>query len=133
MLDDAKKSKDLEVYDSDSDFKSSYNQLLKSFREMHTNTLCSFKKISHQIKLISKLKKEICELNIVLESLKKLHASLVNKQFIAYDYLGEKVVEIEYDTCLTLKIKNKNLKGQLAQVIYLPTIVSTFSSERENT
>lgn len=74
-----KKSIYLKIYGSDSDFKQSYNQLSKSFREIHADVLGIFKKTSHKRKFILKLEKEICDLNSALEFLKEAHTSLVSK------------------------------------------------------
>lgn len=46
---------------------------------MHADALGALKKISLQIKLISKLEKKIYDLNSALDSLKQEHASLVSE------------------------------------------------------
>lgn len=51
--------KRLRVNDSDSDFKASYNQFSKAFREMHDDTFDAFNIISLQRKIISKLEREV--------------------------------------------------------------------------
>lgn len=47
------KEKYLEVSDSNSHFKPSYDQMSKAFREMHTNALNDIKKTSLQKEMIS--------------------------------------------------------------------------------
>lgn len=120
--------KNLEVYDSDSEFKPSYKQFPKAFRKMHEDTLDTFKKVYLQRKHISKLEKEVCDLNNTLDSLKEEHASLIKERFIVSDTLAENIVKIECDTCPILKLESENLKGELTQSISLPTIVFTSSS-----
>lgn len=71
---------------------------------MHAYTFGAFKKIFHQRKLISKLEKDICDLNSSLETLKEAHASLVSEKFRASDILVEKGVKMECVTCHTLEI-----------------------------
>lgn len=76
VLDGTNENKDSDIYDSD--LKPFYKQFSIAFREMHADVFGTFKKISHKRKLISKLEKEICDLNSSLYSLKEEHASFVN-------------------------------------------------------
>lgn len=89
-----KKEKGLEVYNYDFDFKPSYNQLLKVFREMHANALGKFNKISLQRKMISKLNREVSNFNSALESIMEAHESLLNEQLYISNILEEKVVKM---------------------------------------
>lgn len=81
------KSEDSEVYTFDLEVKPSYIQLSKAFSEMHAGALDDLKKFSLQIKLISKVEKEINHLNSALDFLKEEHASLVVEHFSTYDSL----------------------------------------------
>lgn len=125
-----KKSEDFEVYTFNPKVKPSYKKLSKDFSEMHAYALSVFKKISLQIKLISKLEKEINDLNSSLDSLKGEHAYLVDERFNTSNTLVKNIVKIDCVTCPILKIENKNLKGQLAQTITLFTTSSMSSNER---
>lgn len=125
-----KKDKGLEVYDSDSDFKSSYNQLSNDLRGIYVNALGAFKNISRQRKLILSLEKDIFDFNSALGSLIEVHASLVSEHVCVLDTLVERGVKMECDTCPTLKNKNENLKGQQVHVVLMYNIFSTFSMDK---
>lgn len=84
-----KKNKDSEVCVFNLKFKTSY-KLLKAFREMHVDALVDFKKISHQRKLISKLKNEINDINSDLDFLKDEH------QLNVFNTLTKKAVKIDW-------------------------------------
>lgn len=97
---------------------------------MDADALYAFKKISIQKKLISKLEKEINDLNSILYSLKKEHASLIDEHFSTSDTLVEKIVNMDCITCTILKLENKNLKGQLAHVISYLLLVLCIEEKR---
>lgn len=84
---------------------------------MRADTLGAFKEISLKRKTISKLEKGISDLNNALNSLKEEHASLFKEHFNVSNTFVEKVVKIDCNTCPILKLKNKNLKRQLAQKV----------------
>lgn len=51
---------------------------------MHVDDLGTFNKFSNQIKLNSKLEKDICDIISALYSSKKEHTSLVSEEFNAF-------------------------------------------------
>lgn len=57
--------------------------------------------------MISKHEKDINDIKISLDSLKKGHVSLISEQFNVFDIIAEKVVKIDFDTYSILKLENE--------------------------
>lgn len=103
------KIEDSEVYTFDPKFKPSYKELSKDFSEMYAYTLNTFKKISIRRKLISKLEKEINDLNSALDSLNEGHTSLVVESFIKFGHKENGYVT--YGDNIRGKILGENVVG----------------------
>lgn len=99
---------------------------------MYVDALGTFKNISHQIKMILKIEREVFYLNNALKSLTEARASLKSEQLYVSYTLVERVVQMECDIFLVLKFENENLKEKLEHVVSLSNVVSSFSSDRGN-